>query len=232
MTATDLRPAPPAPALPAVQRRRPLPGGRAVVGGFLVAAAAVGIFAAYQQASRPARTRYVAAARALVAGHTVEAGDLTTVALALPDGSRQRAFTSPRSLIGHLLVADVAKGELVQRSALAPNGFAQPGQIEVSFTLDPARSLGDRIGPGDVVDLLSTADGQTGVLAHGVRIIDRETRGGGGFIYTVGLADQASVAAVVGANVGGTLSMVRVNGVAAGAPATGPPTTRRSASGG
>jgi hypothetical protein len=198
------------------------------VGGFLVAVAAVGIFAAYQQASRPAGTRYVTAARALVAGHVVEAADLATVAVALPDGLRPRAFTSPQPLIGHLLTADVGKGELVQRSALAPNGFLQPGQAEVSFTAEPARSLGDRIGPGDVVDLLATTNGQTGVLAHAVRVVDREARGGGGFIYTVTLADEATVEAVVGANVAGSLSVVRADAGEPGLPA-GPPSTTSTA---
>lgn len=222
MTATDLRStAAPTSVSPAIQRRRPLPGGRAVLGGFLVAVAAVGIFAAYQQASQPARTSYVAAARALVAGRAIVAQDLTTVAAALPDGTKPRVFTSVRAVVGRVLTADVGLGELLQRSSLAPNPLVLPNQAEVSFTVDPSRSLGDRLGPGDVVDVLATVEGETGVLARGVRIVDRQPRGGGGFIYTVGLSDQLAIEAVVGANVDSTLSVVRTEAGPPSAP-TGP----------
>ena len=44
-----------------LRRRRALPGGRAVVGGFLIALAAVGIFAAYTGATSDGRQRFVVA---------------------------------------------------------------------------------------------------------------------------------------------------------------------------
>lgn len=183
-----------------------------MVGAFLVAVAAVGIFAAYEQAARGARTRYVVAARSLVAGRTVTAADVTTVALDLPPGVRTRAFTGPGPVVGHLLLANVGAGELVQRSAVAVGTLAQAGQEEVSFAVDPARSLGDRILPGDVVDILATTDGRTTALARQVRVLDRESRGGGGFIYTVGLSDQGAVDAVAAAGVAGSLTLVRSDG--------------------
>ena len=42
-----------------VTRRQALPGGRAVLGGFLVAASAVGVFAAWTSSSRGPTARYV-----------------------------------------------------------------------------------------------------------------------------------------------------------------------------
>src|SRR5687768_720166 len=49
----------------AVRRRSALPTGRAVVGGFLVALAALGIFAAYSSATAGPTTSYVVARRDL-----------------------------------------------------------------------------------------------------------------------------------------------------------------------
>ncbi len=183
-----------------------------MVGAFLVAVAAVGIFAAYQQAARGPRTRYVVAARSLVAGRPVSAVDVTTIALDLPAGVRSRTFTAAGPVVGHLLLANVGAGELVQRSAVAPSGLAQAAQDEVSFSVDPSRSLGDRIVPGDVVDILTTTDGRTTALARQVRVLDRQSRGGGGFIYTVGLSDQFSVSALATAGVAGSLTLVRSDG--------------------
>ena len=192
-----------------------------MVGAFLVAVAAVGIFAAYQQAAHGPSTRYVVAARSLVAGRPVSAADVTTIALDLPPVLRNGAITAPGAVIGHLLLANIAVGELVQRSAVAASALAQTGQDEVSFSVDPARSLGDRIVPGDVIDILTTTDGRTTALARQVRVLDRESRGGGGFIYTVGLSDQVTVNAVAAAGVAGSLTLVRSDGPGPAAPPPG-----------
>lgn len=208
---------------PVARRRRPLPGGRAVFGGFLVAVAVVGTVAAQQGASGPPATRYVVAAATLPAGRALRLADLTTRAIDLPDSLAQRSYRDPRALVGRVLVATLAEGELVQGSALAPRG-PLAGEREVSFTADPARSLGQRIGPGDVVDLYATSGqgegGETQLVAKGVRVVDRQGRqGAAGFIYTVALADSALVEALVRASAAGSLTVVR--STAAGPPAAG-----------
>lgn len=204
-------------ARPVVRRRRPLPGGRAVFGGFLVAVAVVGTAAAQQAASGPPETRYVVAAAPLLAGRAIRADDLTTRAVDLPSPLAQRAYRDPGPLIGRVLAATVAPGELVQGSALAQRGPA-PGEREVSFTADPARSLGQRVAPGDLIDVYATSGqgegGRTAAVVRSARVIDRQGRdGGGGFIFTVALGAPDEVQALVAAAAAGSLTVVRTTAV-------------------
>lgn len=209
---------------PAARRRRPLPGGRAVFGGFLVAVAVVGTVAAQQAASGPPTTRYVVAAATLPAGRALRPADLTTRAIDLPAPLSERAYGDPRALVGRVLAATLVEGELVQGSALAARGPAV-GEREVSFTADPARSLGQRVGAGDVVDVYATtgqAEGATTeVVVRSARVIDRQARqGAAGFIYTVALADPKAVETLVAAAATGSLTVVR--STAAGPATAGP----------
>lgn len=206
-----------APSRPVVRRRRPLPGGRAVFGGFLVAVAVVGTTAAQQAASGPPETRYVVAAAPLLAGRAIRADDLTTRAVDLPEPLAQRAYRDPGPLVGRVLAATVAPGELVQGSALAQRGPAA-GEREVSFTADPARSLGQRIAPGDLVDVYVTSGqgegGRTAAVVRSVRVIDRQGRdGSGGFIFTVALGAPDEVQTLVAAAAAGSLTVVRTTAV-------------------
>ncbi len=206
-----------APSRPVVRRRRPLPGGRAVFGGFLVAVAVVGTVAAQQAASGPPKTRYVVAAAPLLAGRAIRADDLTTRAVDLPEPLARRAYQDPGPLVGRVLAATVAPGELVQGSTLAQRGPV-PGEREVSFTADPARSLGQRIAPGDLVDVYATSGqgegGRTAAVVRSVRVIDRQGRdGGGAFIFTVALSAPDDVQSLVAAAAAGSLTVVRTTAV-------------------
>jgi Flp pilus assembly protein CpaB len=196
-----------------------------VFGGFLVAVAVVGIVAAQQAASGPPSTRYVVAAATLPAGRTIGPGDLATRAVDLPEPLARRAYQDPRSLVGRVLAATVAEGELVQGSDLAARG-PRAGEREVSFTADPARSLGQRIGPGDVVDVYATTGqgegGTTELVARGARVIDRQARqGAAGFIYTVALVDPEAVETLVRAAAAGSLTVVRATAATPSASASG-----------
>lgn len=201
-----------APPRPVVHRRRPLPGSRAVFGGFLVAVAVVGTIAAQNMATRPPSTRYVVAAASLPAGRTIRLQDLTTRAIDLPEPIARRAYRDPGPLVGRVLAATLAESELVQGSALAARG-PLAGEREVSFTSDPARSLGQRIVPGDLVDIYATAGqgegDRTSLVVRSARVIDRQGRqGAAGFIYTVALADPRDVSSLVAA-ADGSLAVVR-----------------------
>jgi len=207
----------PAAPRPVVRRRRPLPGGRAVFGGFLVAVAVVGTVAAQNAASGPPSTRYVVAATSLPAGRSVVLDDLTTRAIDLPEPLSGRAYRDPQQLVGRVLAATLAEGELLQVSALAQRG-PRAGEREVSFTADPARSLGQRLSPGDLVDIYATAgQGQaesTSLIVPSVRVIDRQGReGGAGFIFTVALADADDIQSLVSAAAAGSLTVVRATAV-------------------
>jgi Flp pilus assembly protein CpaB len=184
----------------------------------------VGTVAAQQAASGPPSTRYVVAAGTLPAGRAIGAGDLTTRAVDLPEPLARRAYREPGPLIGRVLAATVAEGELVQGSALAGRGPVA-GEREVSFTADPARSLGQRIAPGDVVDVYATTGqgegGTTEIVVRSARVIDRQGRqGAAGFIYTVAIREPSLVESLVRASAAGSLTVVRAT-AAAPAGATG-----------
>src|SRR5688500_15969628 len=79
-----------------VRRRRGLPGSRAVVGGLLVATAAVGLFAAASTSGQGPRQTYVVARHELNAGTRLAATDLELVPMELAPSLRARAFSTPR----------------------------------------------------------------------------------------------------------------------------------------
>ena len=203
--------------LPPVRRRPSLPNGRAVVGGLLVAASAVGIYGVQHTSTAPPGTRYVVAARPLVAGQALESGDLSLAAADLPIGATRRSFTTLAPLIGRVLVANLADGELVQASSVGPARALGTGEREVSFSVDPSRALGDRIVPGDIVDVLATytAGGisRTEPVVLFARIIDRQDRAGiggaSGFVFTVAISRPEDVLRLVSSIASGTLTIVR-----------------------
>ncbi len=209
-------------------RTRALPNGRAVVGGFLVAVAAITVFAAQRAADRPPTTHWVVAAGQLTPGRRLVPGDIRIVTGDLPEPTAAKAFHHVSDVVGKVLVSALSPGELVQVSSVAPFQGAGPGEREVSFAVDPARSLGDRLVVGDVIDILAT-EGQGGELratpvVAGVRIIDRQGRSGSlggssGYIYTVALANPNDVTALTAAAAGASLSVVRSTVAASGGQA-------------
>lgn len=208
----------------AITRRRGLPSGRAVVGGFLVALAAVGTFAAYTAGTAAPTTRYVVAARDLGAGEVLTLDALTLVAMELPDEQRSRSFDLPEVLDGAVTLAPLAVGELIQGSAVTAADDAPPARI-VSFAADPARALGGRIRPGERVDIVATygegAQAYTELVLGDVRVLTADAAGGddlGGTTvgFTVEVADRSQELALVHATTVAAISVVRSTGVPAG----------------
>jgi hypothetical protein len=209
---------------PRVVRRRPgLPTGRAVVGGLLVALAAVGTFAAATTGG-DGREPVVVAARALAPGEVVGPGDLTTARFALPDGTE--GFADPASLVGAVLVGPLDAGDLVQRAdVVAAPGEA--GGAEVSVSVPEARALGGAIARGERVDIVATtgsgADACTARVAAGALVVRVDTGTDGlGAVDAVVLrlavptADDAL--ALAHAAQAGDLTVVRTTG---GSPPSG-----------
>lgn len=215
--------APAAPPAPAVRRRRRLPGSRAVVGGLLVATAAVGTFAAWSSAASGPSTAYVTVAHDVRAGDRLSIADLRSVALDLPEEQRSSAFTDVGVLDGAVALAPLGAGELVQSSAVArPAGG--PGTAQVSFAVAPSDALGGRVKPGERVDVLAVyGTGQSATVeraTEGALLVD-VTRvggpmGGGGLTLTVAVP-AADVDAVALATSAGSVKVVRATNVAAGA---------------
>lgn len=135
-----------------------LPGGRAVVGGFLIAASAVGTFAAYTAASTGPRRAYAVVTSDVRAGERLDLADLGLVALDLPPDQHRLAFTELAVLEGATALAPMAAGQLVQTSDVAkPAGG--PERAQISLSLDPGSALGGDpalLGDGERVAVIVT----------------------------------------------------------------------------
>ncbi|MDP8970811.1 MAG: SAF domain-containing protein [Actinomycetota bacterium] len=203
-----------------VRRRRGLPGGRAVLGGFLVALAAVGVFAAYLSATAGPQTSYVVVTRDVGAGEQLGPADLALVPAELPDSLRARAFNDPGVLVGATTLAPLRADELVQASSVVATG-APDGAWLVSFSADASRALGGQIKPGERIDVLATFGGGdsafTQLVAADVPVVAASTAPGAIgseslVSFTVALADRDTEVAVVHAAAAGVVSVVRATG--------------------
>ena len=213
-----------------LHRRRTLPGGRAVVGGFLVAVAAVGVFAGYTGATADQRQPYLVARRDLPLGHRITGTDLGTLPMDLPALVRSRVYRSPAQLVGATVIGPVSKGELVQSSNVLAGGDGA-GDRQISFPIDSARAVNGQLRPGESVDVLATygtgADGYTAAVVRGARVADRsETRGAlsdrGNEVITLAVPREADTLAVAHAVSAGTVILVRAAPAANGEAAVSP----------
>lgn len=214
-----------------VRRRRGLPGGRAVVGGLLVAVAAVGMFAASSRSGVGPRHSYVVATQDLPAGVRLQSSDLQLVAMDLGPALRAHAFETRQVLLGATLVAPLGAGELVQASAVvARKGDA--ASRELSFTLERGR-VSPGIKEGERADLLATwnsgNDAFTSVVVRQALIVaierPRASSGDGGpTTVTVSVDDPNDALALAHATQQAKLTLVRATG-APPLPAV-PPTYR------
>jgi Flp pilus assembly protein CpaB len=198
-----------------VRRRRPLPSGRAVFGGFLVAVAAVGTFAA-AGGGEDRRVAYVVARGDLAVGHRLKADDLATARLDVPDFVRARAFRSTADLVGAVVVGPVARGELLQASAVVRG---EVGGRQVSFPVDGARAVDGTLQPGEAVDVLVTygtgEQASTAVVARRARVVRlRRPSGtlsdGRNVVVTLSVDNDDQASALAHAASAGTVTLVRV----------------------
>jgi hypothetical protein len=196
-------------------RRRALPAGRAVVGGFLVAVAAVIVFAASLAGTSHPGQRWIVAARSLGPGTVIESGDLTSVTMRLSSATAALAYREPVSIEGRTLAVGLRSGELLQASMLVLSS-QQPVLRPVSLAVDPVSLAGLFAGQG--VDVLMTqgtgnATGVT-VVVRGATLLDVVApssgplaTGSGGQV-TIGVATLSEVEAVVAAAHTGTITLV------------------------
>ncbi len=155
-------------------RRSSLPGGRAVVGGLLVALSALGIFAAYTSATAGPKTAYVVARSDIAVGTRLTADDLTLLPMSLPDVVAGSAvFDAEEPLVGATTIGPIRRGEIVQAGDVVKKRSGAE-ELEISFAIDSSRALAGTLHAGERVDVLATF-------------------GGGGETYTVMVVRQARV---------------------------------------
>jgi hypothetical protein len=197
-------------------RRRALPTGRAVVGGFLVALAAVVVFAAALSGTNRHERTYVVADQPLAAGTVITLGDLGTARMQLPSTSSALAFTQSGLLVGRALAIAVQPGELMQTSMLTPES-PQSSLRPVTASVDPD-SLAT-LTAGQKVDVLTTigtgASTQVSVVMRGAVLVDIGRASSGvlsgpssSVVVTLGVSSLAEVEAIVQAQSAGTVSLV------------------------
>ena len=219
------------PSARTVRRRRGLPGSRAVVGGLLVAAAAVGMFAAASRSADGPTHSYVVARHELPVGTRLEASDLELAPMELAPAVRTRAFDRAQPLVGATLVSPLGAGELVQSSAVVARKGDNASR-ELSFILERGR-VGTGIKQGERADLMATYgtgnDAFTVVVVRQALLvaIDRpRTASGesGPATVTVAVDDPADAVALAHALQLGKVTLVRATGAP---PLPGVPPTYR-----
>jgi Flp pilus assembly protein CpaB len=221
-------------------RRPKLPNGRAVFGGFLVAAAAAIVFVAALGGHAKHPGEFAVAERPLAAGTVIAPGDTALAPVQLPSGSAGTAYSAPSALTGRSLLSPVLPGELIESSMLAPAGGV-PALRPVSVDADPVSVAG--LVPGDTVDVLAVAadgsatssggspegaSGSVAVVVRGASLISVDRSGGASLgstastLVTLGVGDLSEVEAVVGASHTGLIALVKAepgDGVGPGGPA-------------
>lgn len=207
----------------AVARRRALPGGRAVVGGLLVAASAVGLFAAYGAAGDAPAERYVTLARDVTAGHVLVPGDLRLVPIDLPSAQRSVSFTDARRLVGTVAVTRLRAGQLVQSADVAVRRDGGD-RADISVAVEPGSAMNGRsdyLRGGERVDVIATfLDGGepvTRTVATDVLVVEvlsgERTIGSSGRITVVLSARPEDLEAIAGASAAGKITLARTTGL-------------------
>jgi Flp pilus assembly protein CpaB len=123
-----------------------------VIGGLLVAAAAVVVFALALSSAGGSRTSYVVGARPLAAGAVIGPGDTTTARLQLTGPAAAAAYRASGQLIGRTVAVAVAPGQLIEPSMLAGPPGAPSRPVSISVDSDSVAA----VAPGQSVDVLST----------------------------------------------------------------------------
>lgn len=212
-----------------VRRRRALPNGRAVVGGFLVTVAAVSAFAvASTTGDSPAR-HYVVAARDLAIGTTLTPADLTLMPADLPEGAARRTYADVATAVGRVTVVPLGPGDLVRGSDLVGAAEVAPA-AHLSVPVTRSHAFGGAVEPGERLDVVATygpGGGQTAVVAGGARVIrvdagDGTPLAGNDVLVLVVSVDPDEALVLADAAQNAKLSLVRPVGTATEGPSEGP----------
>ncbi|MFU8839622.1 MAG: hypothetical protein ACNA8R_02740 [Nitriliruptoraceae bacterium] len=141
---------------------RGLPGGRAVIGALLVAAAAVVTFAAYLDATAAPTVRYVVATAQVEPGTRLgsmtEVGErFGTIALDLPPEVATGVVlgTEVEQLVGQIVLAPLQSGDLLARTHVVGDGGVADAQT-LSFSLPRRAAVAGSLRPGERIDVLAT----------------------------------------------------------------------------
>ncbi|QYG93686.1 hypothetical protein HC251_15485 [Iamia sp. SCSIO 61187] len=190
-----------------------------MVGGLLVAVAAVGIFAAVSGAGRGPSTRYYVAARDIAPGSTLGPDDLEAVAIEVPDRLEGRVFSDPDALVGAIAVGPLSEGELIQAGGLATGTDAEIPTFSVAVAQADANA--GELSRGDYVHVLATygtdTSATTVTLSADARVVslsedDDSLAAAGQVVVRLQVPTAEERIAIVNASTAGKISLIRVSG--------------------
>lgn len=146
-----------------------------MVGGLLVAAAAVGVTAASTAGGDHPGNEVVVATAAVDPGSVIPAGAVRVERADLPASTADRTFSDPDEVVGGVALAPLEPGEVVQRSAVRTGGGTAPHARTLAFALERSRALNGELRRGERVDVLAThGTGDTAlttVVAAGATVV-------------------------------------------------------------
>lgn len=184
-----------------VRRRRSLPGGRAVAGAFLITAAAVGVFAAYLNATAAPSTEWVVATADISRGTVIETAMLDVVAIDVPEGQQPSLVEAGHvdELVGRVALGPIRDGDLVQETLVLAS---EPPAGASTFTFSlPGSRVAHRgeLPAGDTVDIVATYGETTTYVARDVEVLRSPTRSDAGVSLTVSVGSTETVLAIANA---------------------------------
>lgn len=186
-----------------VRRRRSLPGGRAIAGAFLITAAAVGVFAAYLNATALPSDSWLVAASEIAPGTVLEAGALDMVAMDVPAAQSTQLVPAERidDVVGRVALGPVRTGDLLQWTTVLADE-PPDGASTFTFSVPGSRvALRGDLAAGDTIDIVATYSDTTVYVARDIALLTRPAAGSGDGAATITIAveDPGTVLAVANA---------------------------------
>lgn len=193
------------------------------MGGLLVTASAVGLFAAYGAAGDTPDQRYATLTHDVPAGHVLTRSDLRLVPIDLPGAQRQVSFTDLGTLVGTVATARMRGGQLVQ-SADVSVVRGDGRRADISVAVEPGSAMNGRaeyLRGGERVDVIATfLEGgapATQTVAQDVVVVEvlagDRTIGSSGKLTVVLSVRPDDLEAVAGAAAAGKITLARTTGL-------------------
>ena len=200
--------------------RRPgrAPSRRAVLGGFLVALAAVLTWTTVRSAGRQPGRDIVVATRTIAPGERIDASSVTVRTVVMDADLAAHDFSSPTQLVDGVALAPIAEGAAIARSAVLADPSGEKLR-QFSFPVERDRALNGDLRAGERVDVMATfgsgVESTTTVIARDalvLRVAEQRTgslAASGTLVVTLGLASADQVLDAVHASQVADLTVVR-----------------------
>lgn len=185
-----------------IKRQQPLPGVRAVVGGLLMAVAAIGTFASIMGGDDGPSDEVVVARRPIRVGETIEASHLRLARAELPDGTADLTFDDASRLVGRVALGPIGEDEVIQGASVTADR-ARPSTHEVAITLPRGQIAVGRLRQGERVDVYATDDERTWSVVRRAEVVEIDAGSDGSLTserelsVVVAVSSPDEVAAVV-----------------------------------